>query len=127
MRPYSSFRHVGMQHEVIEAAGRLDAGDLPDGDGDHRADVVEVRFLSHGAQRRDGQVRAVQRLEHQGSRADFQLIVVVPDEVRPGRPTRSRVRTVAPSWRNVDDAPSSRSEHGAVPDDRHEALSPDYE
>src|SRR5688500_15810406 len=44
------FGNVGMEDEVVEAARRLHASNLSDGDGDHRADVVEVGLLAHGTE-----------------------------------------------------------------------------
>jgi hypothetical protein len=45
-----------VQHEIVEAARRLDARHLTDRDGHDRADVVERRLLAHGTEGRDGEV-----------------------------------------------------------------------
>ncbi len=62
--------HVGMQDEVVEAARRLDARDLADGDRDQRADAVERGFLSQRAQRERREVGAIERFEHQRARTN---------------------------------------------------------
>src|SRR5450755_1958020 len=75
------FRHIGVQAKIVEATRRVDAGDLPDGHGDQGSYIVEIRLLPHGAQRRNGQIGAVQRLEYQGPWTDFELVVIVTDEL----------------------------------------------
>jgi hypothetical protein len=57
------FWHVGVQHEIIKAARRLDSSHLAHGDRDQCSHVVERLFLSHGPQRGDGQVRSIQCFE----------------------------------------------------------------
>ena len=42
-----------------------------------RAGVVEVRLLADRAERGDGEVGAIERLEHERARAHLELVVLV--------------------------------------------------
>jgi len=71
------FGHVRMQHEVVEAARRIDASHLADGHGNQRADVVERLLLAHCPERSDREIWAIERLKHQGTRPALHVRIVL--------------------------------------------------
>ena len=65
-----------MKHEVVETARWFDTSHLPDRDGDHGADIVEYRLFPDCTKRGDSEIRAVQRLEQEGTRPRFDIFLV---------------------------------------------------
>src|SRR5690606_19287500 len=119
--PIQLFRHVRVQDEVIETRRGIDASDLTDGYGDQRAHVVEVGFFPDRAQCCHCEVRAIERLEHEGAWPHTKLVVLVGDQVD------GVVPKVEYPYGRAELAQCCRRallsvEHRTVPDDRNETL-----
>jgi hypothetical protein len=75
------FWYVRVEDEIVESAGRIDAGYLPDRDGYDCSDIVEHLFFSDRAQGRDGQVRTIERLDEERPGARLDVDVVFTEQI----------------------------------------------